>query len=116
MDCLNLSAVVAHDIDRVRMQGLDLKPFGGLARILDPHGHVHEQLRADAPFIDPAFGQQCCRCEAMVQIDTEAEGVLARHVHHLLGRADLIADRLLAQHSQTGFKRLYRRFVMLLVQ
>src|SRR5439155_1725629 len=53
----DVAAEVAHDIDGVRMQRLDLKIRRALGRILDPHAHVAEEQVAELSVVDPLFRQ-----------------------------------------------------------
>src|SRR5947207_3345754 len=54
---LDVAAEVAHDIDGVRVQRLDLKVGRALGGVFDPHAHVAEQQLAELSLVDPLFRQ-----------------------------------------------------------
>ena len=109
---LDVAAEVAHDVDRVRVQRLDLEVGRALARVHDPHAHVDEEQVAEAALVLPLLGQQRGRGEAVVEVDAVADALLLRLGDHLLGLGDLVGDRLLAQDVAAGLEGLHGGQVM----
>ena len=94
------------------VEGLDLEPGRGLARVHDPHADVEEELVADPVFLDPLLGEARRGSEPVVEVDAVAEPLLSRLGHHLGRLADVVADGLLAQDVQARLQRFHGRLVV----
>jgi hypothetical protein len=102
----DIAAEVAHDVDRVGVEGLDHVVWRTLVRVVDPHLHVEEQMLADEAVVLPFLGDPGGGREAMVEIDAEATFVPLGALDHLDGLGDGVADGLLADHVAPGFQCL----------
>ena len=90
LHALYLTAVVAHNINRVRMQCFDLKPRTGLPRVHDPHAHVHEEQVADVSVVHPLLGQARSGGKAVVHIYSVTQSLFPCQSNHLLGWANFV--------------------------
>ena len=104
---IHIAAEIAHDVDRVRVQGLDLEIGRAFRRVLDPHAHIDKEQMSQLAFILPSFGQPGGRGKAVVQVDAIAKLLFAGLGHHLLRFGDLIADRFFPQNMAAGLQSLH---------
>ena len=108
-----IAAEKAHDVERVGVQGANVKPRRGLVGIANPHRHVDQQQMAELAFIDPLFGLGRRWHKAVVEVDAIIDTLFLRLFDHGASLNNIIRDRLFAQHVEPSFQTLHGRLIMI---
>ncbi len=108
----DVPAEVAHDVDGVGVEGLDLEEGRAFGGVLDPHAHIAEEQVAQAALVDPFARQAVGRVEAVVHVGGQTDAFLAGFGDHFLGQGDGIADGFFTQDVAAKLQSLHHRAIV----